>query len=234
MLLKSGKFPLLRLSVVFRWQSIRGRVLHSSLFAPLLILCCLLSFNARGQHTWKKGDCFCAFVYCNGVKVEANYRVRGVSTEVSLGFESYSKTAIDTTLAGSLEVPQQVTSPDGHVFFVTSISRHALADCRRLTAVVLPDSIHDIGDQSFMNCSSLRSIVVPCGTRFIWPYAFRGCGKLQRIEVRAVVPPDSYNDVFDEHTLRFATLIVPAASADAYRNAFVWNMFRYSTPDFAR
>lgn len=198
-----------------------------------LLLCCLLSFTARGQHIWKKGDYIRSFVYCNGKKVEAIYRVRNGS-EVFFGYESYSKTAVDTTLAGFLEVPERVTAPDGREFLVTGISRHALADCRRLTDVVLPESIHDIGDQSFMNCSSLRSIVVPCGTRFIWPYAFRGCTKLQRIELKADVPPDSYNDVFDERTLRFATLVVPAASADAYRNAFVWNMFRYSIPDFAR
>jgi len=166
--------------------------------------------------------------------VEASYRVRTRRTEVFLGYESYSRTAIDTTLAGSLEVPEKVTAPDGQVFLVTGVSRHALADCRRLTEVVLPDSIHDIGDQSFMNCTALRSVVLPCGTKNIWPYAFRGCRRLQRIEVRAIMPPDSYNDVFDEHTLRFATLVVPAASANAYRNAFVWNMFRYSIPDFAR
>lgn len=166
--------------------------------------------------------------------MEASYRVRTRRTEVFLGYESYSRTAIDTTLAGSLEVPEKVTAPDGQVFLVTGVSRHALADCRRLTEVVLPDSIHDIGDQSFMNCTALRSVVLPCGTKNIWPYAFRGCRRLQRIEVRAIMPPDSYNDVFDEHTLRFATLVVPAASANAYRNAFVWNMFRYSIPDFAR
>ncbi len=201
---------------------------------PIVILCCLLSFTARGQHSWNRGDNFRAFVYCNGQKVDANYQVRTLTNEVSLGYESYSQTAIDTTLAGRLEVPEKVTAPDGKVFLVTNISRHALADCRRLTAVVLPDSIHDIGDQSFMNCSSLRSVVLPVGTKFLWPYAFRGCSSLRRIEVRAAVPPDSYNDVFDEHTLRFATLVVPASSAEAYRNAFVWNMFRYSIPNFDR
>lgn len=199
-----------------------------------ILLCCVLWLTTWGQQGWKKGDGFHAFVYCNGKKVDAYYCVRSVSTEVSLGYESYSQIAIDSTLTGCLEVPGRVTAPDGQVFRVTCISRHALADCRRLTDIVLPDSIRDIGDQSFMNCSSLRSIVVPCCTRYIWPYAFRGCTKLRRIEVRAVEPPDSYNDVFDEHTLRFATLVVPATSTDAYRNAFVWNMFRYSIPDFDR
>lgn len=201
-------------------------------FSIAILLCCLLSFSARGQHIWKKDDCIRSFVYCNGKKVEAIYHVRRVTTEVSLGYGSYSQTAIDTTLAGSLEVPERVTSPDGQVFLVTGISCHALADCRRLTAVVLPDSIHDIGDQSFMNCSSLRSVVLPVGTKFLWPYAFRGCSSLRRIEVRAAVPPDSYNDVFDERTLRFATLVVPAKHAEAYRNSFVWNMFRYFSPNW--
>ena len=200
----------------------------------LILLCCVLSLTTWGQRSWKKGDCFCAYVYCNGKKVDANYMVRSNATEVYLGYESYFHTAIDTTLAGSLEVPEEVTAPDGQTFQVTCISRHALANCRRLTDIVLPATIHDIGDQSFMNCSSLRSIVLPYGTKRIWPYAFRGCTKLQRIEVRAIEPPDSYNDVFDEHALRFATLVVPATSADAYRNAFVWNMFRYSIPDLDR
>ena len=200
-----------------------------------ILLCCVLPLTVWSQQRcWQRGDSFRAFVYCNGKKVEASYRVRTRRTEVFLGYESYSRTAIDTTLAGSLEVPEKVTAPDGQVFLVTGVSRHALADCRRLTEVVLPDSIHDIGDQSFMNCTALRSVVLPCGTKNIWPYAFRGCRRLQRIEVRAIMPPDSYNDVFDEHTLRFATLVVPAASANAYRNAFVWNMFRYTIPDFAR
>lgn len=199
-----------------------------------VLLCCVLPLTAWSQQSWQRGDSFRAFVYCNGKKVEANYRVMIRRTEVFLGYESYSGTAIDTTLAGSLRVPEKVTAPDGQVFLVTGVTRHALANCRRLTEVVLPDSIRDIGDQSFMNCTALRSVVLPCGTKNIWPYAFRGCRRLQRIEVRAIKPPDSYNDVFDEHTLRFATLVVPAVSANAYRNAFVWNMFRYSIPDFAR
>ena len=198
-----------------------------------ILLCLFLSLTAWGQQHLSNGDCFRAFVYCNGKKVDADYRVRN-SSEVALGHESYSKTAIDTTLGGRVEVPAKVTAPNGQQFRVTYVSRHAFADCRRLTDVVLPDGIHDIGDQSFMNCSSLRTIVLPSGTKFIWPYAFRGCTKLQRIEVSAIEPPDSYNDVFDERTLRFATLVVPASSAATYRNAFVWNMFRYSIPNFDR
>jgi len=108
------------------------------------------------------------------------------------------------------------------------VSRHAFADCRHIVDVVLPDSIGDIGDQSFMNCRSLRSIVLPVGTRYLWSYAFRGCSSLRRIEVRSPEPPDSYNDVFDSHTLRFATLVVSAA----HRNIYIWHLPLRKVPLF--
>ena len=171
------------------------------------------------------------YVLCDGRKVDAFYHKRN-HKEVLVGCEDYSLTAVDTAVAGRIVIPQRVTGPDGQEYKVMGVSRHAFADCRRITEVVLPDSIHDIGDQPFMNCRSLRQIVLPPGTKFLWPYAFRGCVNLMRVEVRAAVPPDSYNDVFDERTLRLATLVVPAENAEAYRNAFVWNMFRYWVSDW--
>jgi len=185
----------------------------------------MIAQNA-GESSLNQDRLLRSYVLCNGRKVEAMYYHKH-DNQVYLGCEDYSRTAVDTALAGRIEVPQQVVGPDGQEYIVWGVSRHALADCRHITEVVLPDSLHDIGDQSFMNCRSLRQMVLPPGTTYLWPYAFRGCTNLMRIEVKAAVPPDSYNDVFDERTLRFATLVVPAASADAYRNAFVWNMFHY-------
>ena len=197
---------------------------------------CVLQLHAQPLSPWRcrPGDRFRSYVVCDGQKVEALYYLRKDKASVGLGCEDYSVTAIDTALAGSIVVPPSVAAPDGQMLPVTSVSRHALADCRRITEVVLPGCIKDIGDQSFMNCRSLRSIILPSRTSFIWPYAFRGCHNLRRVEVRASVPPDSYNDVFDKHTLRFATLVVPAEHARAYRNAFVWNMFRYIVADWDR
>ncbi len=192
-----------------------------------------VSSQETRRRQWYKNDIFISYVTCNGQRVSATYCVRNIN-DVFIGCENYSQTAVDTTLSGSIVVPSHVAAPDGQVFRVIGVSRHAFADCRRLTEVVLPDSIHDIGDQSFMNCRSLRQIVLPPATSFLWPYAFRGCSSLRQVDVRAAVPPDAYNDVFDEHTLRFATLVIPAAHAEAYRNAFVWNMFRYSIPNFDR
>ena len=151
---------------------------------------------------------------------------------MALGGEDYQVTAIDTALTGRIVVPSHITGPDGRVFAVTCISRHALADCRHITEVVLPDCLNDIGDQSFMNCRSLRSIVIPPYTSYIWPYAFRGCSSLQRIVVTGEGMPDAYSDVFDERAMRFATLVLPASNIRSYRDAFIWNMFRYVVIDW--
>lgn len=196
----------------------------------VLLMGFVLSMSAQESNRFRhyyEGDRIRSYVLCNGRKVNALYRVRRGGRTVALGGEDYRVTAIDTSLIGRIEVPSHITGPDGRVLAVNCVSRHALADCRHITEVVLPDCLRDIGDQSFMNCRSLRSIVLPPYTSNIWPYAFRGCSSLQRITVTSEVPPDAYNDVFDERTLRLATLVVPASKADSYRNAFIWNMFRY-------
>ena len=194
------------------------------------LLGCFLPLTAQNKSRfrhWFEGERFHSYVLCDGKKVDALYRIRRGARTVALGGEDYLITAIDTTLKGRIVVPSQVTAPDGRVFAVSCISRHAFADCRHITEVELPECLCDIGDQSFMNCRSLRTIVLPPHTTYIWPYAFRGCSSLQRIEVTSEIPPDAYNDVFDERTLRLATLVLPAPFVMNYREAFIWNMFRY-------
>lgn len=200
-----------------------------------LLLGCFLTLSAQGvsrlRH-WRGGDQIRSHVLCNGRKVDALFSVRKGGRTVALGEENYLTTAIDTALKGRIVVPSHITAPDGRVFAVSGISRHALADCLHITEVVLPECLRDIGDQSFMNCRSLRTIVLPRNTSYIWPYAFRGCSSLRRIEVKCEIPPDAYNDVFDERTMRLATLVLPAPYVKNYREAFIWNMFRYVVIDW--
>ena len=219
--------------LLFLHRQTRISTMIKSIGLIAALFLCTLTLPAQNvvHRPLSYGDRIHGYVLCNGKCVDAVYSVRDIEgTQVELGCNSYSQTAVDTALAGRIVVPLRITAPNGQSFLVTSASRHCFAHCSHITEVVLSDSIRDIGDQSFMNCRSLKSVELPSGATNLWPYAFRGCSKLRRVIVKATVPPDSYNDVFDEHTLRFATLVVPLASAEAYRQAFVWNMFRYSIP----
>ena len=110
---------------------------------------------------------------------------------------------------------------------MTGVSRQSFVNCTKLTEVVLSERTRDIGDQSFMISRSLTRIVLPTSVTRLWPFAFRGCSRLNTVVVKALTPPDAYNDVFDLQAYEYVTLVVPASSEAAYQRSFVWNMFRF-------
>ena len=186
-----------------------------------------LSVVAQNTALLPPDSTFMSYVLNNGHKVEACYVVRWEDGEAMLGSNSYNRPAIDTTLVGRIEIPDHVTAPDGRDLLVTGVSRQSFANCTKLTEVVMPELTRDIGDQSFMNCRSLTRIVLPPTVKKVWPFAFRGCSRLNTVVVKALTPPDVYNDAFDLQAYEYVTLVVPASSEAAYKRSFVWNMFRY-------
>ena len=79
-----------------------------------------------------------------------------------------------------LDVPSKL---DGHT--VTSISECAFADCGRLEAVTLPDTVREIGDGAFTACVRLSRVALPEGLTDIGSAAFDGCEGLTAIELPA-------------------------------------------------
>ncbi len=55
------------------------------------------------------------------------------------------------------------------------ISSGAFKDCKKLTTVVIPDSVVIIDDNAFENCTSLKSITLPDNVEVIGKDAFKGC-----------------------------------------------------------
>lgn len=78
---------------------------------------------------------------------------------------------------GEFVVPEGVTNIEG-----------AFEECCRLTSVVIPSSVTEIGNSTFKKCSSLTSIVFPQKsiTRF-GNYAFEFCSSLESINIPASV-----------------------------------------------
>lgn len=96
----------------------------------------------------------------------------------------------------SLDLPDTIDGVE-----VTTIGRHAFAECVSLTAVRLPDSVKTIGysdgwydavvdDGVFKNCTNLSEVSLGNGVVSIGSDAFSGCTSLESIYL-----PDSVEDV---------------------------------------
>lgn len=75
---------------------------------------------------------------------------------------------------------------------VKSIGSHAFKDKKRLTKVVIPNSVIDIGKEAFSGCTALKEIVFPLSVQFIGDKAFEGCTALTNMEI-----PDSIMSISD-------------------------------------
>lgn len=66
---------------------------------------------------------------------------------------------------------------------LVEISETAFEGCKKLTKIVLPDTVTKIGDQAFQYCEVLESITLPKNLAEISKNAFEGCTSLKSIEI---------------------------------------------------
>ena len=141
----------------------------------------------------------------------------------------------------SIEIPNSIDS----------ISSHAFNRCERLQSVVIPNSVVTLYPCAFNSCTSLKSVVIGNSVSVIEEYcfqyceqltdvvigssvtylankAFYDCPSLRKVTCLAPVPPmmdGSYSFSYDAYS--YATLCVPGASMQAYRNDENWGRFRH-------
>jgi hypothetical protein len=141
----------------------------------------------------------------------------------------------------SIEIPNSIDS----------ISSHAFNRCERLQRVVIPNSVVTLYPCAFNSCTSLKSVVIGNSVSVIEEYcfqyceqltdvvigssvtylankAFYDCPSLRKVTCLAPVPPmmdGSYSFSYDAYA--YATLSVPGASMQAYRNDENWGRFRH-------
>lgn len=67
---------------------------------------------------------------------------------------------------------------DGVSYRVTKIGYRAFYKQTKITAVILPEGIINIGRAAFMDCLSMQLVYLPSTTQAIYDYAFRNCVQL--------------------------------------------------------
>ena len=132
---------------------------------------------------------------------------------------------------------------------IDSISSHAFNGCYNLISIVIPNSVVTLYPCAFNSCTSLRSVVIGNSVRVIEEYcfqycyqltdvvigssvrylaiqAFGGCSALRKVTCLAPEPPAMYDFFsFSYEAYTNATLCVPGASMQAYRNDENWGLF---------
>ena len=144
---------------------------------------------------------------------------------------------------------ESITIPES----VREIGNQAFQDCRGLTSVSLPSSLVFLGDASFRDCRALTSITLPDGLTSIGWRTFYACLNLKEIDIpdsvtnidddafafsekleevycRATTPPYTNNNRQFRRCNPEATLHVPAASLQVYKETAPWCDFKYIVP----
>ena len=113
---------------------------------------------------------------------------------------------------------------------LVSIGDDSFGDCFGLTSVTLPHGLTSIGWRAFMRCRNLKEIDIPASVTSIDDDAFAYCEQLEDVYCRAATPPYTNNSRNFRKSNPEATLHVPAASLQVYKETAPWRNFKYILP----
>ena len=102
---------------------------------------------------------------------------------------------------------------------VKKIDSGALSS-QKMTSVVIPESVVEIGNFAFQSCAHLGSIVIPESVVRIGKFAFSSCVNLERITIPSGVTAIE-NSAF-EWCISLVEITIPNAVVSIGKNAFAW------------
>ncbi len=108
---------------------------------------------------------------------------------------------------------------------ITKIDNSAFFYCTQLSNVTLSSSLEEIGYDAFHGCGGLASMDLPASIKWIGVHAFERCNSLTSLTCRAIIPPSLELSEWDFNESRLQEIKVPQASVDTYKSAWGWRQF---------
>ena len=106
-----------------------------------------------------------------------------------------------------------------------TIGDRAFIQCTGLTEIDLPEDVESIAYGAFGLCSGLKKVTLPAKLNSIGDNAFDGCTNLTYLTAKMKTPTTVNENTFNNVPCDKCVLIVPEGSANAYKEAAVWNKF---------
>ena len=85
--------------------------------------------------------------------------------------------------AERLEIPAELTMPDGRILPVIGLGENLFSRNDRLSEIIVPDSVTYVGAGAFCRCSGLRRVKLPSSLEELPGDLFFGCTRLEEIEL---------------------------------------------------
>ena len=169
-----------------------------------------------------------AFSKCSDLtSVTIPNSVTSIGREAFSGTEWYNNQSEGLLYLDNFLLGYKGTKPTGDIDIAEGtrgIAGGAFNYCWDLTSVTIPNSVTSIGYEAFFCCSNLTSVTISNSVTSIGYEAFCDCSSLKDFYCWAENVP--YTDGgLRGIPFELATLHVPAASLDAYKNTAPWSIF---------
>ena len=112
---------------------------------------------------------------------------------------------------------------------VTTINFAAFFKCYHLDSISIPEGVTAMYDGAFQE-SGLSYVTIPSTMEYIDVCVFQGCPNLTTVYCYAENIPETQESTFAQTSLADATLYVPDASIDLYRQTAPWSQFGRIVP----
>ena len=160
-----------------------------------------------------------AFRACNGLK-EVHIADFASWCQTEFLFEESNPLSLAHHLYRGVEVREAVI-PTGP----TVVGDYVFNSCYGLLTTTIPSTVSAIGDYAYSSCIRLKRVVIGKGVKDIGSGAFSNCGDLEDVYCYATSVPSISSNTFANSYIEDATLHVPAASVNAYKNNAYWGKF---------